>query len=310
MKMRHVIACVGVAGMLTAPLGAQQTEEERQRAANMARELERVANQLRAVRADAQGQGGGRGARSGGAPQGGSLFRAPGSFDPSSNDPSIRREQTIVGMDWANPQNAQQQSITVITFDSEPGDPRPYQLDQAAKTARRVSRTAAASPGGVNAGLTISMNTTLSAGVGGAPVVASIANIDMPVNFQGLTIPRRGIPADLRPTDENLGTRQMDGIKATGTRTTVTIPTDRVGNDRPIQITDERWESPELGVVVYSRFSDPRTGIVEYRLTNVNRSEPAATLFQIPSDYTEITGGRGAGGGGARGRGRGGAPQQ
>jgi len=132
--------------------------------------------------------------------------------------------------------------------------------------------------------------------------------VDMPVTFQGLSIPQRGIPGDVRPTEELLPPRQIDGIKATGRRTTVIIPTGRVGNDRPIQITDERWQSPELGVVIYSRFSDPRTGVVEYRLTNVNRNEPAASLFTVPSDYTILGGGGGGGGRGTPAGGRSGAP--
>jgi hypothetical protein len=105
----------------------------------------------------------------------------------------------------------------------------------------------------------------------------------------------------------------------------VIIPTDRVGNDRPMQITDERWESPDLSLVVYSRYSDPRTGVIEYRLTNITRTEPAADLFQVPADYTIATPGRrtggpatvepaapaGIGGDGGRGgnRGRGRSPQ-
>jgi hypothetical protein len=70
-----------------------------------------------------------------------------------------------------------------------------------------------------------------------------------------------------------------------GRKTTSTIPTGQIGNDRPIEITDERWESPELRMLVYSRNSDPRTGVVEYKLTNINRAEPPADLFTIPSDY-------------------------
>jgi hypothetical protein len=45
-------------------------------------------------------------------------------------------------------------------------------------------------------------------------------------------------------------------------------------------------ESPDLKMLVYSRNSDPRTGVVEYKLTNINRAEPPADLFTIPSDYT------------------------
>jgi hypothetical protein len=90
--------------------------------------------------------------------------------------------------------------------------------------------------------------------------------------------------------EEDLGSRQMEGVRANGHRTTTTIPQGRVGNDRPIQIIDEQWYSPDLSALIASRYSDPRTGLVEYRLTNVVRSEPSAELFTVPSDYTVVQG--------------------
>jgi hypothetical protein len=97
---------------------------------------------------------------------------------------------------------------------------------------------------------------------------------------------RGGSPAGVPNTPEPLGTRQIEGIAATGTRRTEIIPAGRIGNDRPIEITDERWESLELKVLLLSRHHDPRTGDVEYRLTNVNRSDPPRELFTPPEDYT------------------------
>jgi hypothetical protein len=85
---------------------------------------------------------------------------------------------------------------------------------------------------------------------------------------------------------EKLEARAFDGVQAEGTRTTTTIPAGEVGNEQPIQIVDERWYSPELQVLVMTRHSDPRFGETTYRLTNISRAEPAATLFQVPSDYT------------------------
>ena len=87
---------------------------------------------------------------------------------------------------------------------------------------------------------------------------------------------------------EQLGTKQVDGLTVTGTKRTEVIPTGRIGNDRPIEITDERWESTDLKVLVQSRHHDPRTGDVEYRLTNVTRAEPPKELFQPPSDYSIV----------------------
>jgi hypothetical protein len=85
---------------------------------------------------------------------------------------------------------------------------------------------------------------------------------------------------------EPLGTKQIDGLTATGTKRSEVIPTGRIGNDRPIEISDERWESTDLKVLVLSRHHDPRIGDVEYRLTNVTRAEPPRELFQPPSDYS------------------------
>jgi hypothetical protein len=85
---------------------------------------------------------------------------------------------------------------------------------------------------------------------------------------------------------EKLEARSFDGVQAEGSRTTTTLPAGEIGNEQPIQIVDERWYSPELQVVVMTRHSDPRYGETTYRLTNISRAEPAAALFQVPSDYT------------------------
>jgi hypothetical protein len=53
----------------------------------------------------------------------------------------------------------------------------------------------------------------------------------------------------------------------------------------------ERWYSPELRVVVFSRRTDPRFGETIYRLTNIARADPDAALFQVPPDYKREEGG-------------------
>lgn len=89
-----------------------------------------------------------------------------------------------------------------------------------------------------------------------------------------------------KPQKESLGTRTIEGVEAEGTRITHTIPAGEIGNEQPINIVAESWYSPELQTVVMSRNSDPRVGENVYRLTNINRSEPARTLFEVPADYT------------------------
>lgn len=85
---------------------------------------------------------------------------------------------------------------------------------------------------------------------------------------------------------ESLGERNIEGVRAEGTRSTMTIPAGEIGNEQPINVVSERWYSPELQVVVMTKHADPRFGETTYRLTNINRSEPARTLFEVPSDYT------------------------
>ena len=87
-------------------------------------------------------------------------------------------------------------------------------------------------------------------------------------------------------TTTSLGTQMVNGVSAQGTRTTRTIPAGVMGNEKPIVITVERWYSPDLQMNVLIKRSDPRTGDNVFQLTNIVRSEPDASLFQVPSDYT------------------------
>jgi len=85
---------------------------------------------------------------------------------------------------------------------------------------------------------------------------------------------------------EDLGTQSINGVSAQGTRYTRTIAAGQIGNDKPIAVVNESWYSADLQVVVKSTRTDPRFGTTTYTLTNIQRQEPAATLFAVPSDYT------------------------
>jgi hypothetical protein len=103
---------------------------------------------------------------------------------------------------------------------------------------------------------------------------------------------------------ESLGTQSINGVNAEGTRITRTIAAGQIGNDKAIQVVFERWYSPDLQIVVKSTRSDPRFGTTTYSLTNVQRTEPTASLFTVPADYTVQQGGpREHGPRGARGPG-------
>jgi hypothetical protein len=87
---------------------------------------------------------------------------------------------------------------------------------------------------------------------------------------------------------ESLGKQTIEGVEAEGTRWTRTIPAHEIGNTLPIEIVNESWYSHELQVMVMTKHRDPRTGEVTWRLTNIRRSEPDRSLFQIPADYTVV----------------------
>ena len=110
--------------------------------------------------------------------------------------------------------------------------------------------------------------------------------------------------ADPNVVTESLPMQTINGVQATGTRVTRTIPAGQIGNAQPIQIVRETWQSVDLKVAVMVKNIDPRYGTTTTQLTNITRSEPDPALFQAPSDYT-VTKGRGPGGmrGGPRGPG-------
>jgi hypothetical protein len=96
----------------------------------------------------------------------------------------------------------------------------------------------------------------------------------------------RGAGDNAQTTQEALGQQTVEGILATGTRTTRVIPAGAIGNLQPIRVISEEWMSPDLQVFVMTKHSDPRTGETIYRLSNIVRAEPDRSLFTVPPDYT------------------------
>ena len=126
-----------------------------------------------------------------------------------------------------------------------------------------------AATGGIESGFVIAS---------GAPAGAG-ANVMF--SMQGHQVSSEALNSQTEP----LGTKTIDGIQVTGTRSTDTIPTGAIGNDKDIAITRETWYSPALKVVLQSTQNDPRFGQTTYSLTNIQRNEPDETLFQVPPDY-------------------------
>jgi len=87
-------------------------------------------------------------------------------------------------------------------------------------------------------------------------------------------------------TKEDLGEQVVEGVMAKGTRTTTVIPAGAIGNEQPITVTSEEWFSPDLKVLVMTKHADPRSGETTYRLTDITRGEPDASLFDLPAGVT------------------------
>ncbi len=92
-------------------------------------------------------------------------------------------------------------------------------------------------------------------------------------------------PAGKHTTTEPLGTKTIEGIQVTGTRTTSTIPAGAIGNEEALTTTREEWYSPELKLVVQSTQNDPRFGQTTYALSDIQQGPPDPALFEVPTGY-------------------------
>jgi hypothetical protein len=128
------------------------------------------------------------------------------------------------------------------------------------------------------------------------PVAGSIYRLN-PQNMTGVQMPVRqntpnsGGPARTPPANQNvqttnLGTQTINGVSATGTQVTRTIPAGTIGNTQPIQIVRVTWVSTALQSPVQIAITDPRSGNETMNLTNIVQSAPSASLFTVPPGYT------------------------
>jgi hypothetical protein len=78
----------------------------------------------------------------------------------------------------------------------------------------------------------------------------------------------------------------IDGVSAHGERETQIIPADTGSAGREIQVTDQFRYSPDLRINLIIRNNDPRTGSVTRTVTQIARTDPDPSRFQIPEGYT------------------------
>jgi hypothetical protein len=103
------------------------------------------------------------------------------------------------------------------------------------------------------------------------------------------TLERNG-QAKLLIEEESLGQHTIAALRVAGTRFTTTVPAGVWNRRRDVQMTYERWVSPELKLEVASRSEESQGEVIERRLTNINRAEPPAELFEVPAQYAMTPG--------------------
>jgi hypothetical protein len=161
----------------------------------------------------------------------------------------------------------------------------PFKFEFSRKTGEQFEFRVAQGTGGASGNVII--NAPLAATAGARATTPPVDQFTLRTEAGvGETFVFRSKPNNANEVKQDLGKQNIEGVEAEGTRTTVTIAAGEIGNERPIEIVSERWYSPELQLVVMTRHSDPRTGETTYKLTNINRAEPAKSLFEVPSDYT------------------------
>lgn len=209
-----------------------------------------------------------------------------------------RRDQSFKGLGIFG---ASGEEPTQTTFINDPVAGVTYTLDSRSRTAHKsvpFTFEFHRKPGETIEGRTFEFKVAPGAAAGASGNV--IMTAPLPAPGPGLRVPHPGVGPEGATTfvfkstksgnanevKEQLGKQLVEGVEAEGTRTTVTIPAGDIGNERAIEIVSERWYSPELQLVVMTRHSDPRFGETTYKLTNINRSDPAKSLFEVPAGYT------------------------
>ena len=83
---------------------------------------------------------------------------------------------------------------------------------------------------------------------------------------------------------EDLGIRTVNGLDLVGTRESQQLALIAAGTNRPLMIVKEFWYSRQLGLNVFTKRDDPRTGREVFTVTDIHPSEPDPGLFTLPTD--------------------------
>jgi hypothetical protein len=234
----------------------------------------------------AQGPPGGRGREFGGGFGGrgdGILSAGPGSRTPVTGAPysateTVQRQQTL-----ANGNQISTKGQSTVYRDSQ-GRIRTEEAITPSASSGRPARTMVTVFDPVGGNRYVLDSSTMTARQSALPNFAGRAG--------GSARPEP--PARPNVATTSLGTAIINGVQATGTQLTETIPAGAIGNAQAIQVVRTTWISTELKIPVEIKTADPRYGNTDMELTNIVQTEPSASLFVVPAGYTiQQDGGRG-----------------
>jgi len=87
---------------------------------------------------------------------------------------------------------------------------------------------------------------------------------------------------------ESLGNQTVPGLDTIGTRDSTIYNPGVFGNDDKVSIERELWYSPQLGLNLLSKRSDPRFGTQTFTITDLTLSEPDPQLFKLPKGFKAV----------------------
>jgi hypothetical protein len=87
---------------------------------------------------------------------------------------------------------------------------------------------------------------------------------------------------------EDLGHQSFFGIETDGTRDSTIYNPNVFGNDHKVVVEREFWYSPQLGINLLSKRSDPRFGSQNFTALSVDTSEPDPKLFDFPEGFKMV----------------------
>ena len=91
------------------------------------------------------------------------------------------------------------------------------------------------------------------------------------------------LPSAAKSTTEALGTQEIAGFTATGTRTTTEIPAGAVNNTDPLRIVHEVWISDTLGIPLRELDINPFTGTRTMNTEKATENASGDALFHLPA---------------------------